>query len=382
MKVCVDIGTAQLNKVGEELCGDSVEVLNTDTDHILVVADGLGSGVKANILSRLTAKTASTMLKMGGSIDEVIETLASILPICKVRKLAYSTFTILQITQDGHAHLIEYENPPTFFGHGNCSKGLETVERVIDGKVIRECFFKVAKNDWLVVTTDGVMHAGTGKVWNMGWGWDRFNKYLAESYAPEKTATEWAGEVARLCNNIYGGKPGDDASIAVVKVRQTNSATIFIGPPRDKSDDERVVDQLMRADGLKVVCGGTTGNIVGRVLGREVRVDLSTCNDRVPPIGMIAGIDLVTEGAVTLVDALDLLKENPDIKHTRGRDGASMLASILLQADNVHFMVGTASNPAQQNAAIPAIYIYKEYIIRDLIRVLEELGKRVTAEFF
>lgn len=382
MDICVEIGTAQLNKKGEELCGDSIEITSSGDDHIVVVADGLGSGVKANILSRLTAKTAGTMLQMGGSIDDVMETLAHTLPICKVRKLAYSTFTVLRVAGDGGAHLIEYENPPCFAGHGNGLVNLKKTERILEGKTIRESHFVLNEQDWLVMITDGVLHAGVGKVWNLGWGWDRVGLYLAQTYNPSQKAADWADEIARLCNNIYGGQPGDDASIAVVKTRRLNNVVVMIGPPRNKDDDDMVVDKFMRAGGIKVVCGGTTGNIVGRVLGREVRVDLSSRSQRVPPIGIIPGIDLVTEGAVTLVDALDKLKGSPGPDSFNGKDGASRLASVLYNADSVHFMVGTAANPGLYGEGVPSIYIYKEYIIRDLIRLLRDTGKNVTEEYF
>lgn len=381
MKICVDIGTARLVKYGEELCGDSIEIVHTDTDHIVVVADGLGSGVKANILSCLTAKTASTMLKMGGRIEEVMETLAQTLPICRVRKLAYSTFTVLQLKQDGCAYLIEYENPAVFFGQHNSIIQLAANKRNIDGKVIRESFFNVDEDNWLVIVTDGVLYAGTGKTWAMGWGRERMNVFLAETFSAYKNAADWAREIADLCNNICDGKPGDDASIAVIKIRLPKSVTVLIGPPGNMEHDSVVIDQLMRSEGVKVVCGGTTGKIVGRVLGRELSVDLSSGTERIPPVGIIPGIDLVTEGAITLIDALDLLKRRPHVKKFTGRDGVSRLASILASADSVHFIIGQATNPGQHGAEAPAIYIYKQYIIRDLIRVLQEAGITVTKEY-
>jgi len=380
MKITVDIGTAQLKKDGEELCGDSIELAVNDTGHILVVADGLGSGVKANILSRLTAKTAGTMLKMGGRIDDVIETLAQTLPICKVRMLAYSTFTILQITRDGYVYLVEYENPPAYIGRGKGLQKVARAERVIGGKLIRECYFKAAENDWLVVVTDGVIHAGSGRTMNMAWDGERVGMYLAGTYSQAHSAADWAREIARLCSHIYGEKPADDASVAVVKLRRPQHVVVLIGPPRDQEDDLEVVDKLMRSEGIKVVCGGTTAGIVSRVLGRELRVDHGSGNQRVPPTSTISGIDLVTEGAVTLVDAMDHLKNKTGPKELRGRDGASRLAAILTAADSVHFIVGTAANPAQQGPEVPAIYIYKQYIIQDLIRILQEMGKNVSEE--
>ncbi|NHM28461.1 SpoIIE family protein phosphatase [Desulfofundulus sp. TPOSR] len=382
MGFCVDIGTAQLVKNGEEICGDTIEVVRTAGSHIVVVADGLGSGIKAKILSGLTAKTAGTMLKMGGRIVDVIETLALTLPICKVRNLAYSTFTIIQFTPDGQGYLVEYENPPSYIGMNNTLCSVDRKERVIGNKLIRECYFTVAENSWLVIVTDGVIHAGAGRTLSMTWDQHRLGVYLAATYSPARSATEWAQEIVQLCYRIYGEKPADDASVAVINIRKPRHVTVLIGPPRNVHDDVEVVDKLIRSNGMKVVCGGTTGNIVARILGRELKIDYSSGNGGVPPAGTIGGIDLVTEGAVTLVNAMEHLRKKTSLKELRGRDGASRLASILLAADSVHFIVGTAANPVLPETEIPAIFVYKQYIIRDLIRILQEMGKNVTVEFY
>ena len=192
MKICLDIGTAQLKKAGEELCGDSIETVTSEVSNIIVLSDGLGSGVKANILSRLTTKTASTMLQMGSEIDEVIETLAHTLPTCKSRNLAYSTFSILQILPSGKAYLAEYDNPVAFLGRGPHLRNLQRSERLFDDKVIKESYFELREGDWAVLVSDGVLHAGIGGVWNFGWGWERMANHLTETCTQDIDAGEWA----------------------------------------------------------------------------------------------------------------------------------------------------------------------------------------------
>ncbi|MDQ0286092.1 hypothetical protein J2Z49_001198 [Desulfofundulus luciae] len=375
MKISLDIGRAQLNKAGEELCGDSIEVVRTRSSTIVVLSDGLGSGVKANILSSLTTKTAATMLRMGGEIEEVIETLVQTLPTCRVRKLAYSTFSILQVMAAGRAYLVEYDNPRAFLGHGDRLREISRIRRVINDKEITEAFFDFREGDWLVLISDGVVHAGIGGVLNRGWGWDGVRTFLLELAARNLDATAWAKELIQRCHQLYAGRPGDDTSVVVVKALVPRKVTVMIGPPMDRSADALVVEKLVRSPGVKVVCGGTTASIVARVLDRKIEVDLSTRSDRVPPVGFIAGIDLVTEGTLTVLYALEHLRQEllpEDLQ--KARDGASRLAATLLWADVIHFIVGLAVNPAGDCA-------YKHRTIEQLIRLLRKKGKEVTAEY-
>ncbi len=375
MKISLDIGRAQLSKAGEELCGDSIEVVRTRSSTIVVLSDGLGSGVKANILSSLTTKTAATMLRMGGEIEEVIETLAQTLPTCRVRKLAYSTFSILQVMASGRAYLVEYDNPEAFLGHGEQLKEVSRNRRIINDKDVSEAFFELQEGDWLVLISDGVVHAGIGGVLNRGWGWDGVRTFLLELATKNLDAAAWAKELIQRCHQLYAGRPGDDTSVVVVKALAPRKVTVMIGPPMDRSADALVVEKLVRSPGVKVVCGGTTANIVARVLGRKIEVDLSTRSDRVPPVGFISGIDLVTEGTLTVLYALEHLRQDVPLETLqKARDGASRLAATLLRADWVHFIVGLAVNPAAAGG-------YKRQTIERLIDLLRHMGKEVTAEY-
>ncbi|GAB6181176.1 SpoIIE family protein phosphatase [Desulfotomaculum defluvii] len=383
MKISLDIGVSQLKKYGEELCGDSVEIVHTEQANIVVLSDGLGSGVKANILSRLTTKTAASMLRMGGNIDEVIDTVAKTLPIDKVINAAYSTFSILQVQNNGKLNLVEYDNPGVFIGNQNTLFNPRHEERTVAGKKILEYEFEVDEQDWLVLTSDGVLNAGIRGHMNVRWGWDRMGRFIEESYAVEKPACEWANEITHLCNTLYGEEPGDDATVVAVKVKRPVHVTLLIGPPKNSEDDLMVVRKLMEAPGAKVICGGTTSEIVARVLGRKVFVDVSSVEEGIPPVGMLPGIDLITEGAVTLVRTLEHIKANTKLKDLKaGKDGASRLTALLRSADIIHIMVGRAQNEALYCNDVPAIYAYKHHVIRDLINSLRQLGKDITEDYF
>lgn len=382
MKFQLDIGCSQLNKHGEELCGDSIEIIRAADSSIIVLADGLGSGVKANILSRITAKTAATMLKMGGHIDDVIETMIETLPVCRVRNIAYSTFSILQIFDDGHAYLVEFDNPPAYWGYDQSLLYLKRAERQVGDKVIKESHFEIGVGHWLVMMSDGILHAGLGGIWNLGWGEEHVGNYVRTLAGGGYTTSVWAEKITDTCNKFYCGKLGDDASVVVVKFRKLRKLTALIGPPRNPEDDVPAVNSLYSAEGVKVICGGTTSQLAGRILKREVQVNLDDMvSEVVPPTGQIVGIDLVTEGAITLYHTLQHLKEDHK-KLENIKDGSGRLARALLMADEIHFIVGLAINPVVHNPDFPVPFALKHQTVRDIADTLGRMGKKVTVEHY
>lgn len=382
MRFHMDVGYSQLNKKGEELCGDSIEIVHAAGSSIIVLADGLGSGVKANILSRITAKTAATMLKMGGQIDDVIETMIETLPVCRLRNIAYSTFSILQIFDGGHAYLVEFDNPSAYWGYDESLLPLKRVERQVGDKIIKESHFEIGVGHWLVLLSDGVLHAGLGGFWNLGWGEEYVGNYLKALAGGGYTTGEWAEKVTGMCNKFYCGEAGDDASVIVVRLRKVRKLTALIGPPRNHDDDETVVKSLAGAEGVKVICGGTTSQLAGRVLKREVMVNLADMiSDKIPPTGQILGIDLVTEGAVTLYHTLQHLKEDHKVLE-KIKDGSGRLAKALLMADEIHFIVGLAINPVIHDPDFPVPFALKHQTVKDIADTLERLGKKVTMKYY
>jgi hypothetical protein len=353
----VEVEQCQLNKHGEELCGDSVEVETCPDSTIVVLSDGLGSGVKANILSSLTVRMAVTMLKGGLTLEEVVETFVHTLPVCEKRQLAYSTFSILQIFNDGNVYLAEYDSPPAFIGRGDELRIVPRSERTMDERVIREAFFSVEDGDWIVLVSDGILHAGIGGIWNIGWGWDRVGDYVCSTAARTSLASELAEEIAEVTDKLYAHKPGDDATVVAVRIRHPRCLTMLVGPPVDPKDDCEVVGKLLSALlGRKVACGGTTGNIVARILDRPITVDLTVHDKRIPPIGKLEGIDLVTEGMLTLSYTLEKLEKGVKLKEAAVKsDGSSRLTALLLEADYLHIIVGRAINPAHQSPDVPGI---------------------------
>ncbi|NDL67816.1 SpoIIE family protein phosphatase [Anaerotalea alkaliphila] len=389
METFVDIATRSINKKGEELCGDHVEVIDRGDRIIAVLSDGLGSGVKANILATLTSKIAVTMLREGADIEETVDTIMNTLPECQVRKLAYSTFTILQVDRDLQTYIVEYDNPPVLVYRDGFILPLEKTEKLVHGKTIHESRFKLKRGDMVSVVSDGAVHAGVGALLNLGWTWEEINLYLLELNRVKKTADSIATDFLGVCNNLYGDQPGDDTTILTLKVRDKETVNLFTGPPRDPDRDPELVRELLAAKGRKVICGGTSANIVSRALGRTLDVQLDSMTPEVPPFARLEGFDLVTEGVLTLQKTLELIRLCREARFRDGEDilarewnGSTLLAHMLLEeCTHLRMWVGRAVNPAHQSPDLPIDLHIKLRIIREIVRELQALGKKVEVSY-
>ena len=379
-----------LNKKNEELCGDKVEIVRTDDSMIMILSDGLGSGVKANILSTLSSKIIRTMLKEGASIDDAVSTIASTLPVCSVRKLAYSTFSILQIYDDGHAHLTEFDNPTCFCLRRGKLLELPFEEREVAGKIIRESDFTVAQGDYYVLVSDGVIYAGVGETLNFGWTWDNVAQYLERESTKGYSAYRMANSLASACNDLYMGLPGDDTTVAVAKIIPARRVHILASPPLHKEDDERFVKEFMADSDVRIICGGTSGNLVSRVLGKPLRTSVKYTDPSLPPTAVIDGIDLVTEGVLTLNRTLDILRECRkhegelhDLAILDADNGAAKIAKILIE-DCTHqtLYIGQSINPAHQNPDLPFDLSIKYRLLEELADLVRQFGKDVTCHYY
>lgn len=391
-KVHVDCYYKSLHKHHEELCGDKVEVRHNDEFYLMVLADGLGSGVKANILSTLTSTIISEMMIEGCSVEEVVETITATLPECKERKVAYSTFTILQVYYTGYARVVEFDNPSAIILRNHQEVKLEKTVKMYQQRNISEATFEVRPNDYIVFFSDGIIHAGLGTVLNLGWEHENVVEHLLAYYKEEDTANQVNDLLLCCVNDLYGGKCGDDSTVCVARIIPQTETRVMVGPPISPEDDEVVVDKLMKATGKKICCGGTTSNIVSRILNRVIDMDTldSIVND-VPPIAKIQGLDLVSEGVLTLTKVNEHLKEcvndreyYENMMHSKQKDGASLMSKMLIkECTKIVFMVGRSDNPAHSQFAYSTISLSaKLRLIQSIQSSLHKLGKIVEIEHY
>ena len=393
MEIKVDMAYKSLNKNEEELCGDKVEILHTDNSHILILADGMGSGVKANILATMTSKILGTMFLRGIPLEECVETIAETLPVCRVRQMAYATFSILQVYDDGTAYLVEFDNPGCIFIRDGEIMKIPEQFRMIDNRRINEYHFKVKLGDAFVLISDGAINAGVGELLNFGWNWDSVAKYAQREYKKTISALHLAAAISQACDDLYQYRPGDDTTVAVLRIGEKKLVNLMTGPAQCQEDDEGMVTDFMADENaVKVVCGGTSANIVARVLEKEINVAFTgEIDPNIPPTASIEGIDLVTEGVVTMNRVLKLLEQ-----YTRDDEideaffieldkpnGASMLAKLLIeQCTDLHLFVGKAVNAAYQNTELPFQLGVRQKRVDQIEDVLKRLGKGVSVRYY
>ncbi len=393
MRVTVDVAYKSLNKFKEVLCGDKVEVLQTEDSNIMILADGMGSGVKANILATMTSKILGTMFLNGATLEECVETIVETLPVCQVRQVAYSTFSILQVFHDGEAYLVEFDNPGCIFIRDGKLVPIPKNTRIIQDKGINEYRFRVKRGDALILMSDGTIHAGVGQLLNFGWLWEDIASYAVKQYRLTISAARLAAVLSRACDELYQYRPGDDTTVAVMRIINRKTVHLMTGPPRRQEDDSVMVNDFLSGDDTikKIVCGGTSANIVSRVTEKKLSVSLDYDDPDIPPIAHIDGIELVTEGVLTLNRVLKLLKryvKNESVTEEfflelDKPNGASMAAKMIIEdCTELKLFVGKAINSAYQNPGLPFDLGIRQNLVEQLKHVVEEMGKKVTVTYY
>ncbi|MBS5733325.1 MAG: SpoIIE family protein phosphatase [Clostridiales bacterium] len=387
--LCVDIGYKSINHYGEQLCGDHIDVVEqNENSTVIVLADGLGSGVKASILSTLTSKIISTMMAANLPLEECVSTIAATLPICSVRGVAYSTFTIIHLINNATAELIQYDNPQIIMLRNEKNYDYPKTEMNIDGKQIYKSMIRLQENDLFVAMSDGCPHAGIGIAYNFGWKREDIVSFV-ETIAPVGyTAKTLSTMLIDECNKLYGEKPGDDATACVVRVRKRVPMNLLFGPPANRSDCNRMMSLFFSKEGKHIVCGGTTSTIAAEYLGKPLRPSLRFERSDVPPTAELEGVDLVTEGVITINKVLhyakDYLQDNKEYEEwSINRDGASMICRLLFEeATDINFFVGRAVNPAHQNPDLPINFNIKMNLVQELSACLKQMGKHIKVSYF
>jgi hypothetical protein len=405
-KLCTDLGYVSLNKYGEQLCGDHVETACSSQSEysrifgkaaesgdftVMVLADGLGSGVKASILSTLTARIISTMMASSLTVEDCVSTIAATLPVRAEIGIAYSTFTIIKIKANQEAEIIQYDNPRVILLRDGKLFDYPVIAETIDSKTIYKTRIALREGDTFVAMSDGVINAGIGPELNLNWERSDVASFLESIYDPRWTAKTLSAMLINKCYSLYGGRPGDDTTVCTVKIRARRQVNMLIGPPHDPNDLSKMMSLFFSKEGRHIISGGTTSALAAEFLKRALVTDLppSRSDPDIPPIAKIEGVDLVTEGIITLRKvteyAADYSKDNENYADwNSGGDGASMIARFLFEeATDINFFVGRAVNAAHENEQNAQIaFSLKMRLVEELAADLKAMGKRIKLSYF
>ncbi|MBQ7849260.1 MAG: SpoIIE family protein phosphatase, partial [Clostridia bacterium] len=329
----------------------------------------------------------STMMAEGLSLEECVATIAATLPVCSVRGVASSTFTIIHIINNETAEIIQYDNPQVILIRNDVNYDYPKTEMSIGGKKILKSVVRLQENDVFIAMSDGCPHAGIGMAYNFGWKRDDIIDFMQMLTPVGYTAKTLATMLVDECDKLYGHEPGDDTTACVVRIRKRVPMNLLFGPPFNRDDADRMMSLFFSKEGKHIICGGTTSSIAAKYLGKPLRAKLDFSSD-LPPTAEIEGVDLVTEGVITMNKvveyAKDYLDENKYYEHwSFQRDGASMISRLLFEeATDISFYVGRAINPAHQNPELPINFNIKMNLVEELSKCLREMGKRIKVSYF
>ena len=387
----IEVDHAQERKTGQSACGDVFLSQKVEDGErvVSVLADGLGSGIKASVLAHLTATMAARYAAEDADIARAARTILESLPVCSERQIAYSTFTIVDMDRKGETRIVEYDNPPFLLIREGQVVSLPQEELRLPTSmgrdaVIRQTRFSALPGDRIVICSDGVTQAGVGQRGTpLGWGSaaeaDFLRGLLKER--PGISARQLTRALVQKALSLDGHAAKDDISCGVIYLRKPREVLVFTGASVNHTMDGEMARIALGFEGRKVICGGTTAGILSRELGRPLEMDLRELDPDVPPVSTMEGFDLVTEGAITLAAVARMLDEQDEPELARP-NAATRLAGVLLDGDIIHIVAGTRINEALQVPSIPQDLDIRRNILRRLHRVLtEKFLKEVKIRF-
>ncbi len=377
----IEVGSAQRNHVGERICGDTFlsEKIKEEGRTVIVLSDGMGHGVKANLLATLTATMALNFTKEHKDAHKIAEIIMNTLPVCSERKISYATFTIVDIEEDGQTTILNYDNPETIIMRDKEHfypewQNITLEDQQHKDKEIRACTFKARKEDRILLMSDGITQSGLGRgKYLLGWGQENVEQAVYDQIneQPDISAVKLASVITNRAHANDGYQAKDDSSVVVVYCREPRRLLLSSGPPFEKKKDTELARVVEKFNGKKIICGGTTADIVSRELSIPIEDTLEFDDPDLPPISYMEGIDLVTEGILTLSKTAGIL-ENYTPRTELGKGPADKIVREILESDEIHMLAGTAINVAHQDPNLPVELEIRRSVIKKIARILEE----------
>ncbi len=377
----IEVNCQQKFHDGERICGDVFlmkRVVGEDRT-IVVLSDGMGHGVKANVLATLTATMALNFTKEHKEINKIAEIIMNTLPVCSIRQMSYSTFTIVDIEHNGQTRILEYDNPESLIlrGKDKFDPGWQCVILQSDsnaGKELHHCTFTTQKEDRIIIWGDGITQSGMGSPdFPFGWSLENVHEFVLKLVKNEQdiSARKLSTKIVNMAFVNDGYHPKDDISAAVIYFREPRNLLICTGPPYDKENDKKLAKKFLEFEGKKVISGATTGDIISRELNIVIEDSFDFTDPDLPPISFMQGADLVTEGILTLSKATEILNRFTETS-TLGNGPADLIVKLILESDKIDFLVGTGINVAHQDPNLPIELEIRRTVVKRMAQILHD----------
>lgn len=377
----IEVNAELKNHYESRICGDVFlsRKISEENRIVVVLSDGMGHGVKANMLATLTATMALNFTAEHKEVHRIAEIIMNTLPECSERKMSYSTFTIIDIEYDGMVRILEYDNPQAVIMRGKKIFEPEWTCVMLSGgkssgKELKSCEFFPEKEDRIIFFSDGVAQSGLGGgKYLFGWGRDSVQDYVFDlvNHEPDISALQLAHKVVNMAHVNDGYMSKDDTSCGVIYFREPRKMLVCTGPPFEDHKDAELARMVDAFTGRKILCGATTADIISRELGRKVEDSFDFDDPDLPPISMMEGVDLITEGILTLGKVTEMLK-NYSNSTRLGKGPADRIVKMLIESDEIHFIIGTRINIAHQDPSLPVELEIRRTVVKRIARLLED----------
>ncbi len=375
----IEVSTVQSAKHGG-VCGDLVRVDRAEDSTLVLCADGLGSGIKANLAATVSASRLLGLIREGFSLREAFAAIVQTMNAARLPGLPYAAFNIARFMPNGETTILTYDAPPPLLLTYHSASPLRQRVMDLEGATVGEASCFLEPGEAILLMSDGITQAGLGMGLDEGWGEKGVCHHARDLILNRTPLAELPTYIHRQARQYWAGAPGDDCTVCAALCREGREVTIFTGPPVNKRHDYAAAREFMSNSGPKVICGATTAKIVSQYLDKKLEVSTDSLNTIAPPYYSLEGVDLVTEGAVTLNQVYNILEEDPE--NYEAHSGVSMLSELLKNADRVNFFVGRAPNIAADDISFRQQGILPRLTIVPLLaEKLKAKGKLVVVKF-
>lgn len=389
--IYIDADYYQIKKGTEAISGDVILLSRDRVKHQIVctLSDGLGSGIKANVIASMASHMAHKFCFSPLGIIKGSEITMNTLPVCKDRGIGYSTFTLADIRfsslKDNTVRIVEYDNPAFLLFHKSEKQEIQRKKIALNRslafkkEIISESNIVLDIDDRVIIFSDGITQSGLGKKYPLGWGREGVASFVSKEIKknPDISSRSLSKALALKARSLDNDMPKDDITVLVIHARHPRKTLVVSGPPFNEENDIKLKKKIENFNGRIIVAGGTTSKIVSRVLNREMKADLSVISKDIPPTFTMQGIDIVSEGMLTLNAVLKVLEEKLSVTALK-ENAVKKIARLLLDSDQIHFIVGTKLNEAHQNPNIPFDIGIRRTIVNRIRKALDENFMKLT----